>query len=403
MNGCTSQFPYERQHLTLLMSESTFALDPIPEGNAAFPNAAPIEHESPSLMPRGRPESRWPRPSAQEPLEPDSFVLEQFTEAQQRRLRGVLTDLDFIQAQTRREQIAIACKHLRTFEGFDRFTFDAIGRFFGGLKGATIEQQFRLSQQPFREPGRPPILTAEVRQWVTQLINDRFHAHQPITYAEILDLLQYHHSTVLSSESLRHIIRNMPSVKSAIGIPTEAERVSVDPTAIDQWYAELERRVTGIPRQFVFNVDETGCSDRSDSRETRVVVPADYPEPTVPVPVDRHTKRSTLTACIAADGFRMKPFVIVDRSTVEMEIQYYGYHQSNVFIASQENAFMTKALFELWAREIFFPTVIELREKWQYNGPALLLMDGLGSHHTDQFLSECQERGIDVLFLVPHA
>jgi hypothetical protein len=100
-----------------------------------------------------------------------------------------------------------------------------------------------------------------VQQWVTQLINDRFFAHQPITYAEILDLLQYNYNIVLSSESLRHILRNMPSVKSAIGIPMEAERVSVDPAVIDQWYTELERRVTAIPRQFVFNFDETGCSD----------------------------------------------------------------------------------------------------------------------------------------------
>jgi hypothetical protein len=121
------------------------------------------------------------------------------------------------------------------------------------------------------------------------------------------------------------------------------------------------------------------------------VVPADDPEPIVPVPVNRHNKRSTLTSWMSADGFDMKPFVIVDRSTVVTEISYYGYNKSNMFITSQENAFMTKALFELWVREIFFPTVDEFRQKWQYQGPALLLMDGFGSHYPDQFLCECQE------------
>jgi hypothetical protein len=33
----------------------------------------------------------------------------------------------------------------------------------------------------------------------------------------------------------------------------------------------------------------------------------------------------------------------------------------------------------------------------------MLLIDGLGSHHTDRFLAECQTRQIDVLFLIPHA
>jgi hypothetical protein len=36
-------------------------------------------------------------------------------------------------------QIAVACNHLREFEGNSRFAFDAIGRFFGGRKGEIIK------------------------------------------------------------------------------------------------------------------------------------------------------------------------------------------------------------------------------------------------------------------------
>jgi hypothetical protein len=31
------------------------------------------------------------------------------------------------------------------------------------------------------------------------------------------------------------------------------------------------------------------------------------------------------------------------------------------------------------------------------------LLDGPGSHHTDEFLETCGGEGIDVLFLVPHS
>jgi hypothetical protein len=98
----------------------------------------------------------------------------------------------------------------------------------------------------------------------------------------------------------------------------------------------------------------------------------------------------------------MKSFVIVDRATVEAEVGLHGYHSSNVFLAPQENAFMTTRLFELWAMEGFFPAVAQRRAEFGYTGRALLLLDGLGSHHTDEFLQTCAGQDIDVLFLVPH-
>jgi hypothetical protein len=74
-----------------------------------------------------------------------------------------------------------------------------------------------------------------------------------------------------------------------------------------------------------------------------------------------------------------------------------------MFLASQENAFMTTRVFELWAREVFFPAVAQRRAEFGYTGRALLLLDRLGFHHTDEFLQICAGQDIDVLFLVPHS
>jgi hypothetical protein len=127
----------------------------------------------------------------------------------------------------------------------------------------------------------------------------------------------------------------------------EAERMAVNRDETSAWFEHLISMVDCVPPEFLFNMDETGCSDHSDSREVRVIVPIDFGEPSVPVPFDRHPKCSTFVACIAADGFRMKPFAIVDRVTVEKELQYYGYDASNVTLTSQANACITTALFEL--------------------------------------------------------
>jgi hypothetical protein len=48
----------------------------------------------------------------------------------------------------------------------------------------------------------------------------------------------------------------------------------------------------------------------------------------------------------------MKPFVIVPRVTAETELKYYGYDESNAILTFQTNAFMTTALFELWAQPL---------------------------------------------------
>jgi hypothetical protein len=99
----------------------------------------------------------------------------------------------------------------------------------------------------------------------------------------------------------------------------------------------------------------------------------------------------------------MKPFAIVDRVKAEKELQYYGCDAPNVTLTSQANAFMTTALFELWATTVFFPPIEQRRLDLAYHGRVVLLMDGLGSHHTDRFLAECKARQINVLFLISHA
>jgi hypothetical protein len=64
---------------------------------------------------------------------------------------------------------------------------------------------------------------------------------------------------------------------------------------------------------------------------------------------------------------------------------------------------MTTCLFQLLTREVFFPAVTEQRTQFEYTARVLFPFDGLDSNHTDQFLAACADRGIDILFLVPHS
>jgi hypothetical protein len=211
------------------------------------------------------------------------------------------------------------------------------------------------------------------------------------------------HHILIVPDTLRHIIQNMPTVRTVKGNPIDAKRAEVKDSDIIQFYKNMSPLLDEIPAAFIFNVDETGCNEWTDKRDVTVLVPSSYEEDEIDVPIDRHSKRSTLTACISADGGTMKPFIIVDRKTLDDELTLLGYSPSTVQIVYQQHAFMTKQLFEQWASDIFFPTVYMKRLQYHYLDEALLIMDGFGAHETFTFTEHCKINKIKVIYLVPHS
>jgi hypothetical protein len=236
-----------------------------------------------------------------------------------------------------------------------------------------------------------------------ELIPPGFDARNRVIYPETVDVLQIHHQISICSDTLPHAIRNLDTVKAIIDTPMEADRTAVNPEERQAWFERLAAEVAGVSRGFVLNVDEIGSSDHTDRQDARVVVCVEYPDSSVLILYERHSKRSTLITCIAADGFRMKRFVIVHRTRAEKELEYYGYDAQNAIFISQKTALVTTALFETWAISIFFPTIEQRRMEHGYHSKATLLSDGLTSHHSEKPLAECSTRDLKVIFMIPHA
>jgi hypothetical protein len=74
------------------------------------------------------------------------------------------------------------------------------------------------------------------------------------------------------------------------------ERVDVDPGEIQAQFEEFSAEVVGVPRDFVFNIDETDGSDHTDSCECHVVASVDYLNLSVHIPDKRHSEHSMLVA-----------------------------------------------------------------------------------------------------------
>jgi hypothetical protein len=86
----------------------------------------------------------------------------------QRRLRARMADLDFAQRKTRREQNAVACKHLRAFEEEKRFTDDATAWLMGLKHEATIESQFCKHVYSTGQPSRSALLSEDAKSWMIE-------------------------------------------------------------------------------------------------------------------------------------------------------------------------------------------------------------------------------------------
>jgi hypothetical protein len=96
----------------------------------------------------------------------------------------------------------------------------------------------------------------------------------------------------------------MPGFRLIKGTPMQKDGVEASPEEIDACLNEIQNIITAerMPAGVVVNIDEAGHQSWQDSHAEKVVVPAGYPDATIPIPVQGNEKRATLLGGIAADG-----------------------------------------------------------------------------------------------------
>ena len=183
---------------------------------------------------------------------------------------------------------------------------------------------------------------------------ESFTNNSPLSYYEIQDYIHHEFGYVMLPDTIRHMFNTNCNFKTVVGIPMESERVRSDPKEIDLYFQLLKSNIQDVPACLLFNLDETGFNEWADAKDCMVVVPVQYQGNGIPLATKRQCKRATLLGCIAADRSSLKPFVIVPRKTIEIELLLNGYTNEKVEIVFQENGFIDTVLFERWA-EKFFP------------------------------------------------
>ena len=269
---------------------------------------------------------------------------------------------------------------------------ESLGMLFGITRGAMQTHITRLFSGERNESiGRPAILNESHMLMINNHVRKRLSTSDSPDLHSLQNWIYRKFSISVSTNTILRIIQNSETMKICSGIPLEELRAKVPLETIRLHYDNLSSylKCANIPPQFVFNVDESGFQSFVDAVSIPVVVPADYPNDTVPFSVVRNGKRASLIGCISADGSALRPTVVVPRKRIAANLKYYGYTEKTCEIINQESGFVNAAIFDYWATETFFPEVQKRRREFNYEGDVLLMLDGCTSHFSDYFLDEC--------------
>ena len=75
-----------------------------------------------------------------------------------------------------------------------------------------------------------------------------------------------------------------------------------------------------------------------------------------------------------------------------------GYGEPNVLIIYQKKGFINSRSFSYCSDTIFIPELNARRQKYGYQGQAVLLLDGCSPHSSDCFLDECSFQNVFPFF-----
>jgi hypothetical protein len=193
-------------------------------------------------------------------------------------------------------------------------------------------------------------------------------------------------------------LRRNPEIKTMRGKRIDSKRINGASTdRIKAFFALLDNpEIKNIPSQHRYNMDETGILEGQGSNG--LVLGASEKAITIKKQPGSRTW-TTIIECISATGQALKPLVIFKGKSVQQ--QWFpneaSFLQDWQFTAS-EKGWTDNEIALNWLHDIFIPQTEPLNGRMR-----LLIVDGHGSHETDDFLYSCFKHRIFIVFLPSHA
>jgi hypothetical protein len=293
-------------------------------------------------------------------------------------------------------QTAIACYNAGIFKS-QRAAAKAYGiprtTFCERLQGATDARSSHAHQQR---------LTPEQESFLVDWILDMDTNGYPPSHTRAREMasriLQMNgDNTPLGQLWLSHFINRNPRVASIIGRKLEASRAEAATPQQIRAFLQLFEQVRirlGIHTEDIWNMDETGIA-LGVCTNSRVIASSQKKKAYKKSPENREWV--SIIEAVSATGQKLRCAVI-----------FKGYNLQTTWFPSEtvpdwlyttsENGWTSEAIGLEWLQRIYIPETATQPGRYR-----LLLLDGHSSHIDIEFLWQCHQNKIHLLFLPPHS
>ena len=194
-----------------------------------------------------------------------------------------------------------------------------------------------------------------------------------------------------------------PKVATILGKPIDSNRRHGTPPELMRLFFDrfdTVRAPYGIQQEDIWNVDEHGIA-LGVCANTRVIGKAGKKRTYMQSPENREWV--SIIETISATGKHIRPVVIFKGQNVQTS-WFEEDNLPNWLIATSGKGWTTNEIAMRWLQEVFLPETIPSTK--DYRGMPrrrMLILDGHGSHAQLDFLWECRQANVELLFLPTHS
>lgn len=265
----------------------------------------------------------------------------------------------------------------------------------GRINGAQPHQQAHSNQLRLSE-----IQEEQLKNWI---LRQEALGYAP-THAQVRaiasSILHYQGTTSsLGKKWTTHFLQRYPELKTKLGRRTDWERIkAATPEGIKSLF-DLYETVTWIPPSHRYNADEGGIME-GQGINGLVIGSSQENSSSVFVKTINDRTWTSIIECISSLGVALDPLVIFRAKSIQEQWFKKEFLAQNPswHVTFSENGWTSNEIALEWLEKVFLPQTKPNCE----SDARLLIVDGHGSHTSEEFMSRCFLNNVYLLFLPAH-
>ena len=319
-----------------------------------------------------------------------------------RDLRAMFKDDGFIKCSSRNDQLIFARSFLK--EVCYISANNKLLAILFNISDGNVRKILCKARKKQNQNGRPFILTDDQENLVVAELQSK---RTTMDFMTIPQMIRYVEETfqkcITRGWVYRFLYRHRDALIKTEISPQEELRLKVPRTYLIEFMNLVEKIITIVPADLVYNIDETGLSDWENRKPKTVIIPKDLENEDLHYPVNRGIRHITLVVTISGGGDAYFPLIVTSDSSLEHIFDHGVRRDVDLSIHVGDSSYITKDVFKDHIINKFIPQVENDRISCGSESLlAVLFFDNCSSHLDDELLRILAANNIIVITYPPH-